>query len=107
MITPIHIAFDLGILYLIYATNMVDIQAADLFWILSASLIDLDHLSSKPIYHPRRNPFQTHFIHKNWKIVLIIASGLLFIRPVMFLGIGLISHLFLDRIYVILYKIKK
>jgi len=107
MITPVHIVFDVAIFYMIYITGIMDVQFSDFLLILSASLIDIDHLFSKPIYHPRRNPFKTHFLHKKWKIILVLSLGLFFMRPTIFLGIGIISHLFLDYLYITLYKIRK
>ena len=98
MITPIHTLFNLVIFLLLGI--IINPNYADLILLLSAELIDLDHLFSKPIYHPGRNPFKKHILHRNWLIILIISIALLFIRPVMFLGIGLISHLFIDCIYV-------
>jgi hypothetical protein len=98
MITPIHTIVNL-IIYFI-SGNFIKVTLIDLILLLSADLIDLDHLFSKPIYHPKRNPFKTHFLHKNYVIIIIISLILLFIRPVLFLGIGLLSHLFLDWIYV-------
>lgn len=106
MITPIHLIFDFGIYALANKTGIASANGADLLWMFSAELIDLDHLLSKPIYHPRRNPFQAHILHKNWKIILLIAISLFFFRPVLFLGIGLLSHLLLDYFYVKIYKIK-
>jgi hypothetical protein len=98
VITPIHLAFDY-IIYLIFG-NFIKTNVLDLILLFSVSLIDLDHLFSKPIYKFKRNPFKTHFLHKQWKFVLIIALLMLLVRPIMFLGIGLMSHFFLDWIYV-------
>lgn len=105
MIIPIHVAVDSGIYLLTGKLGLIQTTPLDLILILSAGLIDLDHLASRPIYHPRRNPFKTHPIHKNWKIVLIIAFAMLFLRPVLFLGMGLISQLFLDWVYIKVYKL--
>ena len=72
----------------------------DLVLVLSSNLIDLDHLFSNPIYHPKRNPFITHFLHKRWKVAIIFSILVLFYRPLMFLGIGLLLHFFLDYLYI-------
>lgn len=101
MITPIHLAFDY-ILYLIVG-KFISVNTLDLILLFSENLMDLDHLFSRPIYKFRRNPFKTHFLHKNWKIVSLIAIIFLFIRPIMFLGIGIMSHFFLDWVYVKLF----
>tara|TARA_Y100000310_G_scaffold327735_1_gene394567 strand:- start:613 stop:933 length:321 start_codon:yes stop_codon:yes gene_type:complete len=100
MITLIHILFDALIYLLINIFKLTSFNFLDLILLFSASLIDLDHLTAKPIYHPRRNPFKIHFLHRNWVFVLLAGIIMLFIRPVLFLGIGLISHLFLDLVYV-------
>ncbi len=105
MITPIHTGFNLILLFLITKFNLSPITTLAVILLLSAELIDLDHLSSKPIYHPKRNPFKSHVLHKNWKIILVISIILLFFHPFRFLGVGLISHLFLDYIYVKGYKL--
>lgn len=106
MITPVHIAFDLGIYFILKETWLVTANNLDLIFLISAQLIDLDHLFSKPIYHPRRNWFKTHFLHKNWLSICIISLLLMLYRPFLFLGIWLISHIFLDFIYLKIYKIK-
>lgn len=67
--------------------------------LLMAELIDLDHLFSRPVYHPRRNPFKVHFLHKNWKWVLFVALMMLFYYPFSILGLGLILHLIEDYVY--------
>lgn len=103
MITPIHILFNL-IVYLILGKTLIITNNIDLFLVLASELIDLDHLNAKPIFNPKRNSFKTHFFHRNWRVVLLISIALLFYRPLMFLGIGLISHLSLDFLY---NKIKK
>ncbi|MFH1521326.1 MAG: DUF6122 family protein, partial [archaeon] len=78
MITPIHIIFNLILFFSI--DQIISANFLDLFFLLFAELIDLDHLFSKPIYHPKRNPFRKHFLHKNWRLVLVIALVFLFIR---------------------------
>ena len=70
-----------------------------LILLILSELIDLDHLFSKPIYHPKRDPFKTHFLHKNWKFVLTIGIFCLLFQKIFFLGFGLISHIFLDYVY--------
>ena len=105
MVTPIHLFFDTGIYFLINKVDIIDVNRIDLFILFSSELIDLDHLFSKPIYHSRRNPFKTHIFHKKWRIILIISILLLFYRPIMFLGIGLLSHILLDYLYIKIYKL--
>jgi len=99
MTTPTHVASNLIVfLALAYVQNL-NPDYADLGLIISSNLIDLDHLFSKPIYHSKRNPFTTHFLHKCWKVAIIFSILILFYRPLMFLGIGLLLHFFLDYLY--------
>ncbi len=105
MITPIHIIFDMILYLILIKTSLFNFNIIDILLLLSVNLMDLDHLFSKPIYHPKRNPFKTHFLHKNYIIILIVSFILILIRPITFLGIGLLSHLFLDYIYILKNKI--
>lgn len=106
MITPIHLIFDLGVYSLVNKIDIVATNNVDLLLLFLAELIDLDHLLSKPIYHPRRNPFKTHILHKNWLVIITISILFMLYRPVLFLGIGLLSHLFIDYCYMKLYRLK-
>jgi len=106
MITPIHVGFDLWIYFLLDYSQLIEINNIDLYVLLSAQLIDLDHLFSKPIYNPKRNGFKTHFLHKKWKVICIVSIMFLFYRPLLFLWIGLLSHILLDFIHLKIYKIK-
>ncbi len=98
-ITPIHFCFNIVIYYFITLVSPIEFLMINCLYLLFAELIDLDHLFSKPIYHPKRNPFKIHYFHKNWKFVLIIGVLCLFFNPILFFGIGLISHITLDYIY--------
>jgi hypothetical protein len=98
MTTPTHIAVDLAVFVALMQVPQISPSYVDLALIIGSNLIDLDHLFSRPIYDPQRNPFITHALHKNWKLVLIISVALIFIRPVMFLGIGILTHFLLDFI---------
>lgn len=106
MLTPIHLLFDLTI-YLILKINIISINNIDLLLLLSAELIDLDHLFSKPIYHSQRNPFTTHVLHKNWLIIILVSTLLILLRPTLFFGIGLVSHLLLDYLYIKIYRLSR
>ncbi|HEY9583983.1 MAG TPA: DUF6122 family protein [Candidatus Paceibacterota bacterium] len=99
MTTPTHIATNLGIFIILTSSGLISADYPDLVLLLSSDLIDLDHLFSKPIYHPRRNPFKTHFLHKHWIILGLISLGSILYRPLTFLGIGLVSHMLLDYLY--------
>ena len=100
MTTPTHVAINLGVFLLLMQVKSLDANYSDLALIVGSNFIDLDHLFSKPIYHPKRNPFTTHFVHKQWKIVLFFSILLLFVRPLMFLGVGLLLHFLLDYVYI-------
>lgn len=100
MTTPTHVVSNLVVFIGLLNIQALEANYTDLFLILSSNLIDLDHLFSRPIYHPKRNPFVTHLLHKKWLFIALISLAFIFIRPVMFLGIGLILHLILDYLCV-------
>jgi hypothetical protein len=85
-----------GLIYI----GVVEFSGYLLVSLFAAELIDLDHLFSKPIYKKKRNPFKTHYFHKKWKYVLVIAAILMFVKPLFMLGVGLEAHLLLDFVYV-------
>ena len=98
MIIVFHIAFNLIVFFLM--KQIIHVNYFDLILLFASNLMDLDHLFSKLVYHPKRNPFKAHFLHKNWIIILIISISILFVRPLTFLGIGILSHLILDYFYI-------
>jgi hypothetical protein len=100
MTTPTHVAANLIVFAALSQVSGLHANYLDLSLMISTNLIDLDHLFSKPIYHPRRNPFKTHFLHRNLEIMLALSTACLFIRPVMFLGLGILTHFLLDYLYV-------
>jgi len=101
MTTPTHITADLIVFLVLMHVQNLNPNYTDLALIIGSNLIDLDHLFSKPIYHPKRNPFKTHFLHKQWKIIALLSVfSMFFYRPLLFLGIGLILHFFLDYLYI-------
>ena len=99
MTTPTHVAVNLGVFLALMQIPSVAPNYTDLVLMLGSNLIDLDHLFSRPIYHPKRNSFTTHPLHKQWRVLLVLSILMLFIRPIVFLGIGLLLHLFLDYLY--------
>jgi len=99
MTTPTHLAVSAGVFVALSQVPGIDATYTDLALIAGANLIDLDHLLSRPIYDPKRNSFTAHILHKQWRAVSIISVGMLFIRPIAFLGIGLLLHFFLDYLY--------
>ncbi len=98
MLTPTHVAFDLVVYFAIIKIGHIAPSSPDIILLLGSDLIDLDHLFSKPIYDAKRNPFKTHFLHKNIIPVLILSVLFLLFRPLAFLGLGIILHFFLDYI---------
>lgn len=98
--TPVHFGFNVFVYYLISILFSVEFVLFNLVYLLLAELIDLDHLFSKPIYVKRRDPFKTHFFHKNFIYVIIFTILIMFIStPFIFIGLGLLSHLSLDYVY--------
>lgn len=96
MTTPSHVAVNLGVFLALMQVQTLNPNYTDLALLIGSNLIDLDHLFSRPIYVPKRNSFKTHFLHKRWKTMLLLSILALFVRPLLFLGIGLILHFFLD-----------
>lgn len=107
MITPLHLTASSLSYLLIIKIGGIQFHFLNLIFLYAAELIDLDHLFSKPIYHPGRNPFKTHFLHKNWRIIIILAFAFILKRTTMFLGLGLFLHLLLDYIEVAIKKLLK
>lgn len=99
MTTPTHVAANLGVFLLLMQVPNLNLGYLDLGLIIASNLIDLDHLFSQPIYDPRRNSFRTHFFHRHWKAIAAISTISLFIRPIAFLGLGILMHYFLDYLY--------
>jgi hypothetical protein len=100
MTTPTHVAVDLGAFLVLMHVGISDPNYVDLALLLGSNLIDLDHLFSRPIYHPKRNPFKAHPLHGQWVALLLLSIAMLFYRPLFFLGIGLMLHFFLDYLYI-------
>lgn len=98
MTTPVHIAVNLGAFLLLMQVPTLNPTYTDLALLVGSNFIDLDHLWARPIYDSNRNGFRVHFLHKNWKVVLLFSALCVFVRPVMFLGIGVMLHYLLDYI---------
>ncbi len=100
MTTPTHVAADIAVFLALTHVPGLNPNTADFVLLIGSNLIDIDHLFSHPIYHPRRNPFTTHTLHKSWLVLGAVSCALLFIRPLMFIAIGLLLHFALDYLYV-------
>lgn len=61
---------------------------------LSAMLIDLDHLLADPIFDPNRCSIGFHPLHTYWAAAVYFL--MLFWKPLRILGIGLLVHLIAD-----------
>ncbi len=97
-LTPVHLAITIGGYYFISLIFPIDFTLANCLLLASAELIDLDHLFAKPIYVKKRNSFKTHFLHKQWIIVSLIALFLIF-TPLIFLGLGILLHFVADYLH--------
>ena len=69
------------------------------FWkvsilILSANLIDLDHLIATPIFDPNRCSIGFHFLHSYYAITIYFV--LLLSKQLRIVGIGLLLHIVID-----------
>lgn len=96
MIQPVHALT--GILVWLRLSSIISVTHIDLVLILCADLIDLDHLFTKNVFDINRSSFSTHILHQNWKLISIVAILFLFIKPISFLGIGILIHFSLDHI---------
>jgi hypothetical protein len=85
-----------NLLLYVFVSFAYPVSSTDLFLLMGANIIDIDHLFARPIYNPLRSSF-THILHKHYKIIIAVSVGAIF-TPVKFLGVGLILHLCLDSI---------
>ena len=63
---------------------------------ISTMLVDLDHLLADPTYDPNRCSIGFHPLHEF--IPIVFYGVIIFIKPLRFVGIGLIIHMALDSI---------
>jgi hypothetical protein len=105
MTTPTHLAVDAAVFFCLMQWAGFEVGYWDAVLIAGSNLIDLDHLASRPIYHPKRNPFKTHFLHRHWRALLLVSVAMFFVRPIAFFGLGVVLHLFLDYLYIIREKV--
>jgi hypothetical protein len=61
---------------------------------LSTMLVDLDHLLSTPIFDPDRLSLGFHLLHTYPAIAIYL--GMMFLKPLRPIGIGLVFHMFTD-----------
>lgn len=106
-LTYVHLMFNISIYFILSLFLPIEFKIINCVLLALAELIDLDHLWSYPKYKKDRNSLKTHFLHKRWFIIIPISTVLLFFYPLTFIGIGLLSHLLLDWLYVELILKKK
>lgn len=63
---------------------------------VSTMLVDIDHLLANPIYDPNRCSIGFHPLHDF--IPILFYCGFCFIKPLRYIGIGLVIHMALDSI---------
>ena len=63
---------------------------------MSTMLVDLDHLLANPIYDPNRCSIGFHPLHE--LIPIGLYFGICFIKPLRYIGFGLVIHMALDSI---------
>lgn len=61
---------------------------------MATMLVDLDHLLADPIYDPNRCSIGFHPLHE--LIPIVLYFGICFIKPLRYIGIGLVIHMALD-----------
>lgn len=64
--------------------------------LLSAIVIDLDHLLANPIFDPNRCSIGFHPLHSYWAIVFYVV--LLFFKKLRIFGIALLIHMLADLV---------
>lgn len=88
----IHFIFPLLIAYVFYRKKFL----RSLLILLSAMLIDLDHLLANPIYNPNRCSVNFHILHTYPFIILYTL--LLFHKKTRIFGIALLIHILADSL---------
>ncbi len=63
---------------------------------VSTTINDIDHLLANPIYDPNRCSIGFHPLHE--LIPIAIYGVCCFIKPLRYIGIGLVIHMALDSI---------
>jgi len=86
----LHFIFPIGIAWIFFRKQW---KYAALI-ILSANLIDLDHLLATPIFDAQRCSIGFHPLHSFWAIGIYVAMG--FLKKTRILAIGLLFHIFTD-----------
>jgi hypothetical protein len=88
----IHFVVPLFVALFFYKKQWVKVY----FVLIAAIVIDLDHLLATPIFDPSRCSINFHPLHTYYAMVIYV--GLLFIKKVRIIGIGLLIHMLADTI---------
>lgn len=59
-------------------------------------IVDVDHLLANPVYDPNRCSIGFHPLHE--LIPIVIYFFICFVKPLHYIGIGLLIHMLLDSI---------
>jgi len=86
----IHFILPIAVGMLFFKENRMRV----ILILLSAILIDLDHLMATPIFDPNRCSINYHFLHQYW--AMAAYTLFLLIKPLRVLGIGLWIHMVAD-----------
>ncbi|WOX06020.1 DUF6122 family protein [Microbulbifer pacificus] len=90
----LHVVVPVAIAWFFFRSEW---KKAALF-MLTANLVDLDHLLANPVYDPGRCSINFHPLHTMFPISFYGAMMFLPWKPVRWLGIGLITHMLLDAV---------
>ncbi len=86
----IHFILPIAVAFLFYK----DRPGRALLILLSAILIDIDHLIASPIFDPNRCSIDFHPLHTYW--AMGIYTVFLFFKPTRIWGVGLLLHMLAD-----------
>ena len=89
----LHFGLPLIIAFIFFKKNWLKVYLI----MLSAFIIDLDHLLANPIFDPNRCSINFHPLHTYYAIGVYVV--LLFLkRPFKLIGLGLVFHMLTDWI---------
>lgn len=88
----IHFLLPFVIGYLFFPKN----RKWAILILLSAILIDIDHLWASPIFDPQRCSINFHLLHTYWAIA--VYTVLLLFRKTRIFGLALLLHILADAI---------
>ena len=86
----IHFLVPIAVAMLFYKEQ----QKKAILILLSAIIIDVDHLLANPIFDPNRCSIDFHPLHSYWAIGIYIA--LLFFKKSRIFGVALLIHILAD-----------